>query len=199
MTPTEQDRGYSERDLDLYEEDPGGLGPAAETEPIPDPRVAPAGTGDGVPRVEELQQKISALDDSLMRVRADMQNALRRANQERTEAIRYANADLMRALIPVIDDFERALEAAQDNDNSEALVAGVRLVHQNLLKALREKGLEPIDAENQPFDPHLHEAMMRKPVADQAPGTVVEELARGYRLGERTIRPARVVVAAPVE
>lgn len=151
------------------------------------------------PSIAALQERAAALEDSLLRVKADYQNAQRRAMQERLEAIRYANAELMRSLVPILDDLERALAFKDDPSERASLRDGVQLVYENLAKALHAQGLEPISALHQPFDPHVHEAMMRLPSTDHPAGTVVEELAKGYRLHDRTLRPAKVVVAGDAQ
>ncbi|MHC4697210.1 MAG: nucleotide exchange factor GrpE [Planctomycetota bacterium] len=149
--------------------------------------------------VEELQNKVASLEDSLLRAKADYQNLQRRSAQEHGQAIRFANAELMRSLLGVLDDFERSLEAAQGADTAASVVDGVRLVYDNLMKALRARGLESIEAVDKPFDPHVHEAMMQQPSADHPPGTVLAEVAKGYLLGERVLRPAKVIVSKDVE
>ena len=152
----------------------------------------------GQDHVGPLQAKIESLEDQLLRAKAEMQNIQRRAAQERNEAIRFANADLMRALIPVLEDFDRALEATDATDH--AILEGTQLVHANLIKALREAGLEPIEAKGEDFDPAIHEALMHHPTPDAPPGRVIDQVTRGYRLRDRVLRPARVVVAkAPEE
>jgi molecular chaperone GrpE len=100
----------------------------------------------------------------------------------------------VRDLLPVLDDLERALEAAERHEEA-ALVDGVRLVEQSLRKALEKEGLVEIDADGA-FDPHVHEAVLAQPWEGAEAGAVVEVVQRGYRLGDRVIRPARVVVAA---
>jgi molecular chaperone GrpE len=123
---------------------------------------------------------------------------MRRSATERTEAVRFANSDIMRAVIPVLDDLDRAIEAAsakQVASLDRALLDGVKLVRENLLKALREQGLEIIESTGRPFDPHVHEAMMQQPSDEYPAGTVAAELAKGYRLRERTLRPAKVIVS----
>jgi len=154
--------------------------------------------GQAVDTAEDLRRKIDALDDQLLRTKAEHQNVLRRAGLERTEAVRFANADIMRAIIPVLDDLDRAIEAASSKDKASAdraLLDGVKLVRENLLKALREQGLEIIESTGRPFDPHVHEAMMQQPSDEHPAGNVAAELAKGYRLRERTLRPAKVVVS----
>jgi len=111
------------------------------------------------------------------------------------KAIRFANADLMRSLLVVVDGLQRSLDAAANSSNLQAVFDGVRLVYDDLMKALGAHGLEPIEAHRKPFDPNVHEALMQQPSADAPAGTVLEEIARGYRLRERVLRPAKVVVA----
>lgn len=145
--------------------------------------------------IESLRRRVEELEDTLLRTRAEHQNAQRRAAVERSQAIRFANADLLRSLLGVIDDFDRSLEAAKTSDHLDAVVDGVRLVRDNFHRALTQHGLEPISAAGQPFDPSQHEAMMQQPSDEHPPGTVLEELAKGYRLHDRLLRPARVIVS----
>ena len=150
-------------------------------------------------QLEQLEQKTASLEDQLLRAKADFANFQRRMANERVEAVRYANADLMRSLLVVLDDLERSLAAVGTSDDVAAMVDGVRLVQQNLLKALTDHGLSGIEALHQPFDPSVHEAMMQQP-SDQHPDqTVIEQIARGYRLHDRVLRPARVVVSKASE
>lgn len=138
---------------------------------------------------------ISALEDKILRAKADFQNLQRRSATERAEAIRYANADLMRSLLTVADDFERSLDAAKDSDNQASIVDGVRLVYENFMKALRDHGLESVPGVGEPFDPHVHEAMLQQPSTDHPDGTVIEEITKGYRLRDRIVRPGKVIVS----
>ena len=147
------------------------------------------------PTIEELQTRVAALEDNVLRAKADYRNLQRRAGIERSEAIRYANAELMKALLPVVDDFERSLAAAANDDRPASVVDGVRLVYENLMKALRDHGLSSIEAMHQPFDPTVHQAVMQRPSAEHPHQTVIEEMARGYRLQDRVIRPTKVIVS----
>lgn len=149
--------------------------------------------------VDELHQKMEKLSDSLLRAKADYQNLQRRGAVERADAIRYANAELMKSLLGVIDDFERSVTAMETSDNVTAVADGIRLVQENFLKALRVQGLEAIDALHQPFDPSIHEALMEKPSDEHPVGTVMEQISTGYRLRDRVLRPARVVVSKATE
>ncbi|MDO8629706.1 MAG: nucleotide exchange factor GrpE [Phycisphaerales bacterium] len=148
----------------------------------------------GSPATSELQARIESLEDALLRAKADYQNFQRRATTERIDAVRYANAELMRSLLNAMDDFDRTLAASNDA-TLDAIVAGVRLVYENLQKALTDNGLEIIEAKGKPFDPAIHQALMQQPSDEHAPGTVIEQVTRGYRLRDRVLRPARVVVA----
>ena len=161
--------------------------------------LAPADAAQAADTIEQLEAKVVSLEDSLLRAKADYQNLQRRTGMEQAEAIRYANADLMKSLLSVLDDFERSLATAQEGDNLSAVVDGVRLVYDNLMKALRDHGLSTIEALHRPFDPTVHEAMMQQPSADHPTETVVEEIAKGYRLRDRVIRPARVIVSKATE
>jgi molecular chaperone GrpE len=147
----------------------------------------------------ELRAKIESLEDGLLRSRADYQNLQRRSATERIEAVRFANAELIRALLGVVDDLDRTLSAVEEHRDAEAVAAGVRLAQQNFLKVLRDHGVEVIDAANQPFDPTLHNALMRQSSATIPAGSVVQQVATGYRLRERVLRPAMVIVSSGPE
>ncbi|MFH1110519.1 MAG: nucleotide exchange factor GrpE [Planctomycetota bacterium] len=149
--------------------------------------------------VAELQAKVAKLEDSLLRAKADFQNLQRRSAAERLDALRYANAELMKSLVKVVDDFERSLAAASKPDNLPAVVEGVRLVYENLTKALSDHGLETIEALHRPFDPNVHEALLHQPSDRHSPGTVIQQIAKGYRLCDRVVRPAKVIVAKAME
>ena len=165
----------------------------AQADQGPAPRAEPAGEqpaeGATLTEVEELK-------DKLARARAEVANVQRRSANERTEAVRFALVDFMRDLLPVIDDFERSLQAAEAAGDKDSIVKGARLIYDNLLQLLKKHHVEPIEAQGRPFDPALHEAMMQQPSADLPPGSVLEEVQRGYKLHDRVIRPTRVIVSA---
>jgi len=133
-----------------------------------------------------------------LRAMADYQNLHRRSQAERRETAQYALAGFLKALLPVIDDLERLLGAAQ-NAGARPLGEAVRLIYENLLKILKDHRVEPIPAQGRPFDPAVHEAVTSQQRDDLPDQTVVEEFARGYRLAERVLRPAKVMIsrAAP--
>ena len=128
------------------------------------------------------------------RVQADFENYRKRAVRDQELLVAHAHERLVRELLPVLDDLERALEAAERHEEAQ-LVEGVKLVEQSLRRALEKEGLVEIEADGA-FDPHVHEAMLTRPEHGAEPGSVLEVVQRGYRVGDRVVRPARVVVAA---
>ncbi len=137
--------------------------------------------------------------DKFLRAKADYQNLQKRAADEQRNAIRYANADFARSLVQVLDDFERTLQAAEKAPEADSVASGVKLVYQKLLKLLGDHHVEPIEALGKPFDPHLHEALMQEPCETLPPNSVLREIQRGYKLHDRVLRPARVVVSKAPE
>jgi len=129
----------------------------------------------------------------LQRVAAEYENFRKRAARDRERLVAHAHERLVRELLPVLDDLERTLEAAERHEEA-ALVDGVRLVERSLRKALEKEGLAEI-ATDAGFDPHVHEALLTKPQDGAEPGSVLEVVQRGYRLGDKVVRPARVIVA----
>ena len=151
-------------------------------------------------QIEELKQKAAKADehwDRLLRTTADLENFKKRAARERQEAIKYANASLLEKLIPALDNLDMALAAANNAESHslESLKTGLAMIYNQLKSALAETGLEEIDATNQPFDPNLHEAVSHQDSAELPEGHVLQQLRKGYKLRERLIRPASVVVA----
>lgn len=142
-----------------------------------------------------LRAKVVELEDRLLRAKADFQNLQRRTAIERSEAIRYANAELMKSLLGVLDDFERSLAVSVEATEVASVLDGERLIHENFRKALVDHGLELISALDEPFDPSIHEALMQQSSDEHPPGTVLEEVAKGYRLRDRVLRPTRVIVS----
>jgi molecular chaperone GrpE len=169
--------------------------------PAPEPpteraagEVAPeAGENGGPPKIE---QELEDLKQSLLRVAADYQNYQKRARREIEQASQVAEERLAKGLIPVLDDFDRALSQGRDVTGAEAVLEGVRLVHEGLLRVLASRGLKPIEVQpGTPFDPALHEAMMYEEHADLPENSICRELARGYVMNGRVLRAAKVTVA----
>lgn len=137
--------------------------------------------------------------DRLLRNTADFENFKKRAARERQDAVKFANEALMQKLIPVMDNFEAALTAVQTagGDSAKSLLTGVSMIHQQLKGVLVEAGLEEIESHGKPFDPNIHEAVSQAESADHPEGHVMQQLRKGYRLRERLLRPATVIVAKP--
>ena len=157
--------------------------------------------------VEESEPQAPTLDDQLaalaaerdeyldlaQRVQADFENYSKRAAREQERLVAHAHERLVRELLPILDDLERAVEAAERHEEAQ-LVEGVKLVEQSLRNALRKEGLVEIETDGA-FDPHVHEALLTQPSGDVEPGSVLEVVQRGYRVGDKVVRPARVIVA----
>ena len=131
--------------------------------------------------------------DLVQRVQADFENYRKRSVRDQERLVAHAHERLVRELLPVLDDLERALEAAERHEEAQ-LVEGVKLVENSLRAALAKEGLTEVDT-NGRFDPHVHEALLTQPSEDAEPGTVLEVVQRGYRLGDKVVRPARVIVS----
>jgi len=134
--------------------------------------------------------------DRYLRAAAEFDNARKRTAREREEYTRYANESLLRELLPVLDNFERALQSARNETTAAAVTAGVELIQRELLRVLEKFGVTSFTSVGQPFDPERHEAIARVPAQGQPEGTVVDETARGYLLNGRVLRPAMVTVAS---
>ncbi|MGH3113002.1 MAG: nucleotide exchange factor GrpE, partial [Gaiellaceae bacterium] len=128
----------------------------------------------------------------LQRVQADFENYRKRTAREHERLVAHAHERLVRELLPVLDDLERALEAAERHEEA-TLVEGVKLVEQSLRKALEKEGLVEIETDGG-FDPHVHEALLSQP-SEEDDGAILQVIQKGYRLGDRVLRPARVVIS----
>jgi molecular chaperone GrpE len=153
------------------------------------------------PTKAELEERLASLEaerdeylDDLKRVAAEFENYRKRVLRDQESLVARAHERLVKELLPVLDDLERALAAAEDHEEAK-LEEGVQLVHRELKAALDNEGLAEIET-NGVFDPHVHEALLSQP-SEAEVGSVLEVLQKGYRLGDRVLRPARVVVAAP--
>ena len=148
---------------------------------------------------EDLEERAAQLEKErdeyladLQRVAADFENYRKRVAREQENLAARAHERLVKELLPVLDDMERALRAAEEHEEA-TLEEGVRLVHRELEEALAKEGLTEIEA-NGKFDPHVHEALLSQPSAAED-GAIIEVLQKGYRLGDRVLRPARVVIS----
>jgi molecular chaperone GrpE len=167
------------------------------------------GQANAQPSAEQLSAEVAALrtraetaektrDEYLelaQRTRADFDNYQKRIQRDLASERRYAQSPLAADLLPALDNLDRALAAAQQAGDNGPLVQGVAMVQNQLLDILRRHGVQRIEAQGKPFDPHLHQAVMQQPTTEQPPHSVVQVLEQGYMMHDRVLRPARVVVA----
>ena len=158
-----------------------------------DGESSPAGSPD---EVEELRRELADKNDRLLRALAETDNVRRRTQREREESARYAGEALLRDIIPILDNVDRALDAARASGDTSRVVDGIELIRREFLKVLERHGVTRFSALGARFDPNQHEAIARIVSADTEPDTVVGETVPGYSLRGRVIRPAQVAVAA---
>lgn len=150
---------------------------------------------------EELEKKIASLEAELeekenryLRLQADFENSRRRARLDLEAAQKYRAQSLISDLLPVLDNFERALNVETDNEQTKSLLQGMEMIHRTLLDALKKEGVEPIESQGKEFDPNFHQAVMQVEEEGFDSNIVVEEFQKGYLLKDRVIRPAMVKV-----
>ena len=174
------------------EASPGPGGPPAGEDSS---AALPAASREEVEReLEAARAAAEAARDQLLRKAAEFENFRRRTEAEYANTVRNANESLITALLPIVEDFLRSLNAAPRGD--DPFTKGVELIYQKLMSVLEARGLRAFDAVGRPFNVDEHDALLQVPRADVPPGTVVEEISRGYRLNDRVIRHARVIVSS---
>ena len=145
--------------------------------------------------LETIRQEVAELQEQKLRLLAEQRNQQQRSERDKAEALKHAEADFARELLVILDDLERTRESARDSNDVQAIADGVRIVYEHFLKVLAERRIQPIEALGQPFDPGLHEALLQQPSDDYPAGTVIQELARGYKMHDRVLRATRVIVS----
>lgn len=178
----------SEKDL-IENETPAATeeSTGAEASPLSEQQIA---------ELKEQAAKAKQNYEQLLRVTADLDNYKKRAARERQDAIKFANESLLERIIPILDNFEMALTAANASNTSvQSLQAGITMVHQQLKSAMANAGLEEIDANGKTFDPNVHEAISQQETKEVPEGQVVQQVRKGYKLRDRLLRPASVIVA----
>ena len=146
--------------------------------------------------LDALQREKDALQDRLLRTAAEFDNYRKRMERERRELADYTAADVLKDLLPILDNFERALQAPAAAD-TDAFRKGIELIHKQMLDVLKKRGIKPIETLGTDFDPNFHQAVIHEESATHREGEVMEELQRGYLIGDRLLRPAMVKVAKP--
>jgi molecular chaperone GrpE len=157
------------------------------TESVVDPAPALAD------EIVELRKERDALHDRLLRQAAEFDNFRKRVERDRKDLVQSASLDFVQELLPVIDDFERALQI--DAPGADSYRQGIEIIHRALMEMLRKRGVTPVDAVGMPFDPQVHQAVAYEEAPDRRDGEVMEQFTRGYRLGDKLVRPAMVKVA----
>ncbi len=146
---------------------------------------------------EEKAAALAEVEDRALRLQADFENFRKRGIRDREESQRYGHQNLVKDLLVTVDNLERAIEHGEGGDERslDGIVQGIELVHRELLAALAKYGVSAIEALREPFDPNLHEAVGQVPSDECSPNTVIEVLEKGYRIHDRMVRPARVIVS----
>ncbi|MBM4309608.1 MAG: nucleotide exchange factor GrpE [Deltaproteobacteria bacterium] len=154
-------------------------------------------------RVQALEQEKNDLSDRLLRAMAEFDNYRKRVTREKEGLVKYGTERIALEILPVVDSFERALEQSRQATEIEPVVTGLEMILKQLLSALEKFDIKPLHAVGEPFDPAFHEAMAQQDHPDHADNTVIEQVQKGYMLGDKLLRPARVLVsrapAAPGE
>jgi molecular chaperone GrpE len=165
-----------------------------------DPPLEPEPVSDLQTQVDSLAAERASLYDQLVRRQAEFENYRKRVERERSVLYQRGRDDVLLQFLPVVDNFERALESLESSEgDAEALRHGVELIHKQFKDALSKFGLEPVESVGQTFDPHLHEAVTTEPSDKHKENTIIEEFQRGYRIGNKLLRPAKVKVASSPE
>jgi molecular chaperone GrpE len=185
-----QDGGGELRSPPLDEQRPDPLGDSERSSESPADRLDPE---DLLARLQDAEREHEKAMDDLRRVAADFDNYRKRVAREQTQILARSGERVVAKLLPVLDDLERALDAAEHHEEVKVL-EGVRMTKDALAAVLASEGVEEIPADG-PFDPHVHEALMTQPAEGVEPGHVAHVVQRGYRIGDAVLRPARVVVA----
>ena len=154
-----------------------------------------AGVAQPADEVETLRAQLAEAGDRVLRTQAELENFRKRSRREFEDAQRYREIDLLRDLLPVLDNVARAIEAADRTADVESLRSGFRMTAQQLEKLLENHGCLTIETDGTAFDPTVHDAILHQEADGVAPGTVVGTASRGYRLHDRVVRPAQVIVA----
>ena len=147
-------------------------------------------------KVEDLGQKLIEMNDKYLRLYSDFENYRKRTSKEKLDMIKYASEDTIKDLLPIIDDYERAMEDIDNQDISDTTKEGLRLIYSKLMNTLTQKGVKPINAKGELFDENIHEAVTQIPAqCDEDKGRVIDEITKGYFMFDKVIRFSKVVVA----
>ncbi|MFH1768424.1 MAG: nucleotide exchange factor GrpE [Candidatus Omnitrophota bacterium] len=152
-------------------------------------------SGDDIKEMRKKAEERDSLWDKYIRSCAEFENARKRWERERQDLIKFANYSLIRELIVIVDELEQALEAIRGCGAQDEIIIGIEMTYNNLFKILKKEGLRAVDAKNKKFDPHLHEIAGQKEAPDQEEHMVLEEVQKGYLLGDKVIRTSKVILS----
>ncbi|HIS36502.1 TPA: nucleotide exchange factor GrpE [Candidatus Scatousia excrementigallinarum] len=161
-----------------------------------DTESAPSESDENNTELEKLKEDYDKLNNQYLRLAADFDNFRKRQEQERENLLKFGLENAMKKMIEVLDNFDRGEKALENVEDCQQVKDSFNLVHKQTLEALTKLGLEMIEAENQDFDPNYHEAVMRTPTEEHPENTVISVLQKGYKMGDKVLRPALVNVAA---
>jgi molecular chaperone GrpE len=183
------------------ESTPAGAAPeSAGAEKPADPQESTAASASPVEKLEheleEATRSSQAYKDQFLRKAAEFENYKRRSETEYVNLVRNANEALINALLPIVEDFTRSLKPGNGQTDGESFTRGVELIYQKLMKVLEGQGLSSFPSAGKPFDVDYHDALLQVERSDVPAGTVVEEIARGYKLNDKVLRHAKVIVSA---
>ncbi|MDZ4401344.1 nucleotide exchange factor GrpE [Prosthecobacter sp.] len=169
----------------------------APPEAVPNPATdAPAEAAPPLDPITALTQEVDRWKDLAYRSQAELDNFRKRSAREAQETRTYANGDLLRALFPIIDNFDMGLEAARAESEKSMIFMGMNMVNRQIQDFLRDSGVQEIEAQGKAFDPNMHEAVAQEASVEVAEGTVIRVTRRGYKLKDRMLRPASVIVSS---
>lgn len=165
-----------------------------DDEPLDDATATPPPAAEHV-EAATIEQELAEAKDRLLRTQAELENFRKRSRREYEDAQRYREIDVLRDILPVLDNVMRAIEAAEKSADVESLRSGFKMTAHQIEKLLDAHGCRAIETDGQAFDPTVHDAILQQPAADVTPGTIVGTAVRGYKLHDRVVRPAQVIVA----
>jgi molecular chaperone GrpE len=174
-------------------------GPNEEVEQIPPQEQAPSEVDQLRQKLEEAQKSAEVFKDQLLRKAAEFENYKRRFEADYINLIKNANEGLIASLIPILNDLVRSLKSGKEQKDYDALHRGIELIHNKFSKILEAQGLVAFESVGKPFDVEYHDALLQVPRNDVAPHTVIQEVERGYKLNDKVLNHAKVIVSAPPE
>ena len=173
-----------------YDDEPIAGGDAASGQPVGGGAAEQPNAGR-----ESLERQVRDAEDRALRAQAELENYRKRSRREHEDALRYREMDLLRDLLPVLDTLQRAIDASEKTADVDSLRSGFKMTAQQIEKLLDAHGCKTIETEGKPFDPTVHDAILQQVVPGVSAGTIVGVASRGYRLHDRVVRPAQVIVA----